>query len=336
MKRISINIDKISQFDLKLARNPRVITLAQEIAKQTLDERQRQLNELQESLQAGRASLFEERVHSKLLDKRKAEWILLLHKNLPVIEEEFRKRRHIQELPVKEPLEKPVDVEKDSMKEIRQSHSELLDFLATQKPPTPSPSPSRKTILSAPENRSTHHTRDITVGALLLLGVVLSVGYVLSSEKDEPHMLTFHEQAQEQSHEQRLAEEFDREIQEQFDAAAQEIRSGEFDIGKTQLLELSTTYPESLHAENAYILIADTYRLRKTDPDEALKYYQRLLDTYPESRQVGLTQLKMGFSYEDIGDTSNAQAIYHLILERYGEKSRLGQLARERLLRLES
>jgi len=334
MKRISINIDKISQFDLKLAKNPRVIALAQDIVTRSLDERRRQFDALQERIQAGNASLFEERVHSRLLEKRKAEWILLLHKNLSVIEEELHKRHPPQESSIQERIEKISGAGNTSMKESEYAHSELLEFLATQKPPSLPPSPSRKARLNPSGTRPAYHSRDILVGALLVLGVVLAVGYVLSSDKDEPHVLTFQEQAQYQSREQRLAEEFDRGVQEQFDVAAQEIRTGEFEVGKAQLLELTRTYPTSIHAENAYILLADTYRVRKNDPDEALKYYQRFLDSYPDSRQFGLAQLKTGFAYEDLGDISNAQAVYRLILERYGEKNRLGQLARERLFKL--
>ncbi|PIE33664.1 hypothetical protein CSA56_11165 [candidate division KSB3 bacterium] len=337
MKRISINIDNISQFDLRLAKNPRVIAIAQEVVAQTLEERAQKLHDLQQRIRDGKADLFEERVHTKLFEKRKAEWVLLLHQNLPIIEEELQKRCRQSQSPLQqEPASKASESQKAARENIRQSHSELLDFLATQKPPTPSPLSSRKTTITTSDTESTHRTHDIIIGGLLVLGLLLSVGYVLSSEKAEPPPLTFQEQRQGRSEEQRLAEEVDREIQEQFDAAAQEIRSGKFDIGKIQLLELATAHPQSLHAENAYILLADTYRLRQDQPDEALHYYQRFLELYPESRQIGLTQLKMGFSYEDLGDTSNAQTTYRLIIDRDGEKSRVGQLALDRLLKLEA
>ena len=91
------------------------------------------------------------------------------------------------------------------------------------------------------------------------------------------------------------------------------------------------TYPNTSQAEDAYITIADTYRQRQNNPDEALKYYQLFTEKYPESQRIGHVQLKMGFSYEDMEDTSSAEDMYRLVLNRHGEKSRLGQLAKERL-----
>ena len=120
-------------------------------------------------------------------------------------------------------------------------------------------------------------------------------------------------------------------IQAQFDEALQELRFGEFEQGKAQLLNVIQNYPNTSQAEDAYVAIADTYRQRQNNPDEALRYYQIFTEEYPESSRVGLVQLKMGFSYEDMEDLSSAEEMYRLVLKRHGEKSRLGQLANERL-----
>jgi TolA-binding protein len=161
------------------------------------------------------------------------------------------------------------------------------------------------------------------------------VWYVLSSEESLPPIATFDAQNQENSADVGMSEQLQQQVQSQFDTAAQELRFGEFEQGKAQLLDLIETYPESAYAENAYILLADTYRQRQNNPDEAIKYYQIFAEKFPESPQFGLTQLKMGFSYEDMEDTPSAKAIYQLLIKRNGEKSRLGQLAHERLSNLE-
>ena len=111
----------------------------------------------------------------------------------------------------------------------------------------------------------------------------------------------------------------------------QELRFGEFERGKTQMLDFVQTYPNTSQAEDVYIAIADTYRQRQNNPDEALRYYQIFTEKYPESSRIGLVQLKMGFSYEDMEDTDGAKDMYRLVISRFGEKSRLGQLAEERL-----
>ena len=66
-----------------------------------------------------------------------------------------------------------------------------------------------------------------------------------------------------------------------------------------------------------------------------MKYYQLFTETYPESPQVGLAQLRMGFAYEDMEDVVNAKEMYRLLIKHRGEKSRLGQLANERLSHLQ-
>ena len=338
MKRIRINLDKISDLDLQLARNSRVIALIHDIVKLSLDERVQQLDSLKKKVQEGHASLFEERIQTKLLEQRKAEWIWVIHKNLPEIEQELSKRRQIQASPKNQTMPKTSSPKKSETYMAHDTHSELLKFLETQKPSSSSVSSSPKRVLQNETAKppSGLHMKDVVVGSLLLLCIVFSVGYVVSSPKDtSAPITTFKDQAQEKSSAMRLSEEFEQEVQTQFDAASQELRLGEFEQGKAQLLALIDTYPTSPYAENAYILLADTYRLRMDNPDEALKYYQTFLEKYPESLQLGLTQLKMGFSYEDMGDIPNAQTTYRLVLSRYGERSRIGQLAGERLQRQE-
>ena len=44
----------------------------------------------------------------------------------------------------------------------------------------------------------------------------------------------------------------------------------------------------------------------------------------------------MGYAYEDLQDTANAEEMYRLLIDRQGAKSRLGQLAQERLLHLQN
>ena len=151
------------------------------------------------------------------------------------------------------------------------------------------------------------------------------------SEKTPTAITTFDQQTAVESSESGLSKELLQEIQTQFDETVHELRFGEFEQGKAQLLNLIQNYPNTSQAEDACIAIADTYRQRQNNPDEALKYYQIFTEKYPESSRVGLILLKMGFSYEDMEDTGSAEEMYRLVLSRHGEKSRLGQLANERL-----
>ena len=340
MKRIRVNLDKISEFDLQLAKNPRVIAILNEIIPLSLEERAQRLKDLQQKIDRGEADLFEEHVRSRLLDHRSAEWIRVIHKNLPTIEQEFQKRRSPQSpLPSAETPSPQTDHTKNEPRRQPppQTHSELLDFLATQKPPKPPVSNSGRSSQVKEEKKTPLFSIKEGLLLVLLLSVMASsLGFIVFSKDNvSEELLTFQNQEQIDSPEARQARRLDEEMQTEFDAASQELRFGDFERGKTQLFTLAESSPQSTHAENAYVLIADTARLRRNDPDLALHTYQTFLEKWPESSKAGLVQLKMGFSYEDLQDFSSAESAYRLLIANAGEKSRLGQLARERLLRLQ-
>ncbi|GAK54469.1 tol-pal system protein YbgF [Candidatus Moduliflexus flocculans] len=334
MKQIKINIDKISDFDLKLAKNPRVIAAIDEILSLSLDERTVRLHNLRQQIADGKASLFEERVLTRLLEQRTAEWIKLLQKNLSIIEQELQKRHPPQPPALSFDAEMP-EVSESPSKVQETSHAELLDFLATQKPPTPRiPSNIRKKSLpKQQESFLRRHAKDVILASLagiLLIGAFL---YALFSQPEAPTIETFDQEARHESPEVKAIHE---EIQNRYDAAAYQLRFGSFENGKRMLLELVKEYPTGEHAENAYVLLGDVYRQRQRDPDQALKYYQLALEKFPSNPQTGMTQLKMGFAYEDLHDLPQAKEFYRLLVSRYSDTSRVGQAARARLASLEN
>lgn len=338
MKRIRVNLDNISDFDLQLAKNPRVIAMLDEIIPCSLDQRAQDLKTLQQKIERGETNLFEEHVQSRLLEHRNAEWIRVIHKNLPAIEQEIQKRQPSQNPSLSDNMPSSQEIQSQSppRRQARQTHSELLDFLATQTPPKPpTPSSVRNKPVKDKAKSAMFSGKELMTAGLLLLVLASSIGFVTFSKDESPEALqTFREQNLKDSPEARQARIQNEKTQADFDAASQELRFGDFERGKAQLFHLVESSPKSIYAENAYVLIADTARLRKHDPDLALQTYQAFLEKWPESSQAGLVQLKMGFSYEDLEDFSNAESAYRLLIANAGEKSRLGQLARERLLRL--
>jgi TolA-binding protein len=162
---------------------------------------------------------------------------------------------------------------------------------------------------------------------LLLAAIVYGI---MTGRKPEAPILTFDQQAHQQESTTELAS-LPPATQAEFDAAMQTLRAGNFEQGKTRILAFIAQHPQSSQAELGYLALADTYRQRQNDPDEALVYYQKLLEEYPQSTSKGLVHLKMGFAYEDMEDRSNAEAMYRLVLQEHGSQSRLGQLATQRL-----
>ncbi len=93
MKRIRVNLDKISDFDLQLAKNPRVTAALDDIIPLSLEQRAHELKTLQQKTGRGETDLFEEHVRSYLLEHRNAEWIRVMHKNFATIEQDLQNRQ---------------------------------------------------------------------------------------------------------------------------------------------------------------------------------------------------------------------------------------------------
>ncbi|PID60408.1 hypothetical protein CSB45_00345 [candidate division KSB3 bacterium] len=336
MKRICVKLDKISESDLQFAKSPRVVALLDEIIALPAEERARQLEDLQQKIDSGEADLFEEHVKSRLLKPQGAEWIQLLHKNAAVIEQKLQKRCLSPPPAFLRSPQSASSTDAQCRRDSAQTQSELLEFLASQKPRKASVPVNRsRTAQVEPENSPAVLTlRESVVTALLLFVLASSISFVLlSKKKSSEALLTFREQ--EQSSAARQARLLDEKVQEEFDSAARELRFGDFERGKAQLSALAERFPESVYAENAYISIADMLRLRKRDADFALRIYQDFLERWPQSSQVDLVRLKMGLACEDLEDFSSAEAVYRLLLATARENGRIRQLARQRLRRLQ-
>lgn len=331
MKRIKVNLRDISDLDLKLAKNPQVPPLIEQIIRLTPEERERQLKALQKKIDDGAATLFEERVHVKLFEPRKAEWIRVIYKNLPRIEKELQKSSpSLPEYPQSPSTRAQTAPPAPAIDEYP---SELLNFLATQKPPTP-PKSSGRQAAEAQKSSPRRYIKNISLGLLLIGAFVLSVWYVLASEQETPPPATFDNVQTQQQREPGMSDELAAQVQAQFDDAFHALRFGDFEQGKQGLLDLIEQYPDSSYAREGYMLLADLSRQRQNNPDEAIKYYQAFLDVYPDNAQTGIVMLKMGYAYEDLQDPINAKEMYRLLIESQGTKSRLGQLAQGRLATL--
>ncbi|GAK58592.1 tol-pal system protein YbgF [Candidatus Vecturithrix granuli] len=340
MKHIKVSLEDISEFDLKLAKNPQVLPLIEQIVSLSSEEREQQRQEIQQKIGRGEASLFEEHVYAKLLEPRKAEWIRVIYKNLPRIEQELGKYQPSDAEQAQAP---PGNLHIEPAAPIVDEYpSELLNFLATQKPPTPPKSSleskrfSPRPVSTSPPRSRRWSIQDVALGLLLLSGFVLSMWYVLASEQESPPITTFDNPQAEQRGESDMSGELQAQIQDQFDKAVHALRFEDFEQGKQKIFELLDQYPQSSFARDARLILADMYRQRQNNPDEAIEHYQLFLEQYPQSSQAGIVLLKMGYAYEDLQDALNAKETYRLLIARQGAKSRLGQLAQERLSRLEN
>ena len=343
MPRQTLALQDISDFDLNLAKNDTALTVAAEIRAISAEERQQRLNDIQQKISRGTASLFEERVESALLQPHGAERILAIQRHLPRIEKALRQRSDSQPVADKTTSsgeQPPTSEVQPKTAAAPPYQSELLDFISTQKPQAPPPdgttslkTPRPRTVRVEPESPTSSRwsRRDQLAVITLLLVIGIAIGYaIITNTTPQPTILTFEQQARQQnasSGQQALSPE----LQAEFDAVMQALRVGDFEQAKIDMLAFIAQHPISTHAESGYMALADTSRQRQNDPDQALVYYQTLLEQFPRSPNVGLGQLKMGFAYEDLEDSANAEAMYRLVLGQHGSQSRIGQLAAQRL-----
>ncbi len=344
MPRQTLAVADITDLDLNLAKNDKALAAAVEIHALSSDDRQQRLKTLHHKISEGAASLFEERVLTALLEPQGAERILAIQRHLPRIEKAFEKRSGTQrvattsnqaETPTPDSFTAP-----DSQPQAAASQpyqSELLDFISSQKPPTPPPNSAmgkthRSVRVDADKNTPfgwSRRDQSVVVALIVLIGVAMGYRIVANRTSQTP-LLTFDQQARQQDASS-VQSAIPPQAQTEFDDAMQGLRSGNFEQAQTQLLAFIAQYSQSPQAEAGYMALADTSRQRQNDPDQALVYYQKLLDDFPNSLNAGLVQLKMGFAYEDLEDFVSAEAMYRLVLDQHGSQSRIGQLAAQRL-----
>jgi tetratricopeptide (TPR) repeat protein len=335
MEPFKVNIDEISELDLNLAKNDKAVSFVEAISKLSPEDRAQRLKNLQRKIQEGTANLFEEKVLIKLLENRTAEKIRDIRANLPAIETALTQRKLSQTPATKRPA-RARSAPATPAARAEEYPTQLLEFLATQKPP-PRPAKSSEKQISpviappAPVKRLQWSKQDLSVGLGLLVALILAFWYVVGSQEKPPALTTFDQQFETDASKSGLSKGELEKLQAQFDAALRELRLGKFEQGKAELLTLIEKHPTIPQAEDALIAIADTYRQRQNNPDQALKSYQTFTEQYPNSSQTGLVLLKMGFTYEDMEDAARAAEMYRLVVSRYGEKNRIGQLASERL-----
>lgn len=343
MARHTLALSEITELDLNLAQNDNALAAASEIHALAPDERAERLTALQRRIDEGTATLFEERVLPVLLAPRGAERILAIQRHLPRIRAALAQRSAAQTStaspqPAAQPTAAPSSTPEWPAQPAAASsyQSELLDFIASQKPPAPTSaakSAARGSDAPAEARQSPARWswRDRVMVAVLLLLAGLSVAYILLSNRpSDTRPLTFEQQARQQAAASQ-APAIPPDDRAEFEAAVQALRSGDFEQAATRVQGFIEQYPESPQAEAGYMALGDAARQRQNDPDLALQYYQRLLDQFPNSLQKGLVTLKMGFAYEDLEDAANAETLYRLVLDQHGRRSRVGQLAAQRL-----
>lgn len=319
MRKVSIPLNKVSPQDINLAKSSKAMTDVEAILKLPPEERKIRFTELSKKISQGLATLYEEKVLVRLLSPGQAEWIKLIQLNLSNIEAKLTNR---------------VEKEKSSLSE----HERNSFAFRAEDPPNQtietlllnwtSEKQQQSTRSLSPESGISAYFKGFLMGVMVLSAAGIAIWNAFDhSETSRSEIIKTPQQVNSSS----IPSDTLQVAQTQLNKGQQEIRVGDFSKGEFELREVISKYPETPQAQEAHLIIAEAYRHRNQMPDRSLQLYQTFLEKYPNGPQTGLVLLKMGFCYEDMEEKGNAIAMYKLVLQRNGEKSRIGQLAMERL-----
>ncbi len=110
------------------------------------------------------------------------------------------------------------------------------------------------------------------------------------------------------------------------------LKESQYDQAQKAFKEFLSNYPNTAYSDNAQYWLGETnYVMQKYDI--AIIEYQTLLRTYPESKKVSHALLKIGYSYAELGNTTDAKKTLTEVLKQYPGTT-AARLADERLRKL--
>jgi len=96
--------------------------------------------------------------------------------------------------------------------------------------------------------------------------------------------------------------------------------AGKFSDARTLFLRLTTAYPESDLADNAFYWSAESY-YRKKDFRDAVVLYKVVIDRYPRGNKAADALMGLGATYDKLGESEKARAAFKRIERDYPESS---------------
>lgn len=112
------------------------------------------------------------------------------------------------------------------------------------------------------------------------------------------------------------------------------VKAGRYDQAITDFEAFLASYPKSEFAGNAQYWIGEAnYVSRRFD--KAATNFKKVIDTYPASNKLPDAMVKLGFSYQELGDREQARKMLNDVVARYPD-SPAARLAKERLQKLKA
>ena len=117
-----------------------------------------------------------------------------------------------------------------------------------------------------------------------------------------------------------------------YQSAFKLLKESRYDQALTAFKEYLNHYPTSDYADNAQYWLGETNYVMQ-HYEQAINEYQALLTTYPDSQKVSHALLKIGYSYAELGNASDAEKTLKEVKAQYPGTTP-ARLADERLRKL--
>jgi tol-pal system protein YbgF len=114
-----------------------------------------------------------------------------------------------------------------------------------------------------------------------------------------------------------------------WDSSWADYISGNYSLAVTGFQYYLSTFPKSLRAHEAQLLIGESYTLDKKLP-EAIEAYDRVIANYPSSPSVPQAYYKRGLALQGLGQTDRARESFEIVIKQFPD-SQPATLAKQRL-----
>ena len=119
---------------------------------------------------------------------------------------------------------------------------------------------------------------------------------------------------------------------ESFESSFELLRKGDYESAEIALREYIKDFPMGSYTDDAKYWLAESL-FSQDKFSEALDIFNEIIVEYPGSEKMMESILKSGFSYQELGDLSSAEAIFMRVIREYPNSS-ASSLAEERLKKI--
>ena len=132
--------------------------------------------------------------------------------------------------------------------------------------------------------------------------------------------------------EQKLKSNNSENAKESFESSFELLRKGDYVSAEIALREYIKDFPMGSYTDDAKYWLAESL-FSQDKYSEALDIFNEIIIKYPGSEKMMESILKSGFSYQELGDLSSAEAIFMRVIRDYPNSS-ASSLAEERLKKI--